>query len=61
MFDVDWEDGAPPKKLALNRGDNPYTVADRFLEQEALPATYRWVVSHGGAGLAGSAAAGTAV
>lgn len=46
MFDVDWEDGAPPKKLALNRGDNPYAVADRFLEQEGLPASYR----QGGAG-----------
>jgi len=41
VFDVDWEDGAAPKKLALNRGDNPYDVADRFLAQEDLPASYR--------------------
>ncbi len=30
-------------KLALNRGDNPYLVADRFLEEHGLPATYKWV------------------
>jgi hypothetical protein len=41
VFDVDAEDGAPPKKLALNRGENPYAVADRFLADEDLPASYR--------------------
>lgn len=29
VFDVDVEDGAPPKKLPYNRGDNPYDAADR--------------------------------
>lgn len=41
VFDVDVEDGAPPRKLVLNRGDNPYDVADRFLITENLPVTYR--------------------
>lgn len=41
MFDVDVEDGALPRKLAINRGDNPYDVADRFLEENGLPQTYR--------------------
>ena len=41
MFDVDAEEGAPPRKLALNRGDNPYSVAERFLEEQGLPASYR--------------------
>lgn len=29
VFDVDIEEGAPPRKLALNVEDNPYIVADR--------------------------------
>ena len=37
VFDVDAEEGAPPKKLPCNRGENPYLVAERFLEQEGLP------------------------
>ena len=41
VFDVDAEEGAPPKKLACNRGENPYIVADRFLQQEELPMGYR--------------------
>mmetsp|Transcript_12029 Transcript_12029/g.33825 ORF Transcript_12029/g.33825 Transcript_12029/m.33825 type:complete len:812 (-) Transcript_12029:119-2554(-) len=41
VFDVDVADGAPPLKLALNRNENPYVVADRFLEQHQLPATYK--------------------
>ena len=41
VFDVDAEEGAPPRKLACNRGENPYLVADRFLEQEGLPLSYR--------------------
>lgn len=41
VFDVDAEEGAPPRKLALNRGDNPYLVADRWLEEQGLPATYK--------------------
>jgi hypothetical protein len=35
------QEGAPPRKLALNRGDNPYLVADAFLEAEGLPAAFR--------------------
>lgn len=29
VFDVDFADTAAPKKLACNRGENPYEVADR--------------------------------
>ena len=29
VVDVDFEDGVPPKKLAFNRADNPYNVAER--------------------------------
>ncbi len=42
VFDVDVEDGVPPRKLALNRGDNPYDVADSFLIRENLPVSYRY-------------------
>ena len=35
VFDVDVEDGAPPRKLPYNRGDNPYDVADRWLAEQA--------------------------
>ncbi|KAK9809770.1 hypothetical protein WJX73_004494 [Symbiochloris irregularis] len=41
VFDVDVEDGAPPKKLPYNRGDNLYDAADRFLAAENLPWSYR--------------------
>ncbi|PSC75649.1 phospholipase A-2-activating [Micractinium conductrix] len=41
VFDVDAEEGALPRKLAINRGDNPYLVADRFLEENELPASYK--------------------
>lgn len=41
MFDVDVADNEPPKKLPCNVGENPYDVADRFLEAENLPVTYR--------------------
>ena len=41
VFDVDAEEGAPPRKLALNRGDNPYLVADRWLEEQGLPTSYK--------------------
>lgn len=41
VFDVDIADGEPTKKLAVDRGEDPYDVADRFLEQESLPTTYR--------------------
>ncbi|CAL8462941.1 g2475 [Coccomyxa elongata] len=41
VVDVDFEDGVPHKKLAFNRTDNPYDVAERFLLEEGLPITYR--------------------
>ena len=41
VFDVDVADGVPPLKLALNRGDNPYDVADRFIEAYNLPVSYQ--------------------
>ena len=41
MFDVDAEEGAPPRKLPMNRGDNPYIVAERWLEEQGLPDTYK--------------------
>ena len=36
VFDVDVEDGAPPKKLPYNRGGNPYDAADRYGLSAAL-------------------------
>lgn len=41
VFDVDAEEGAPPRKLPMNRGDNPYIVAERWLEEQGLPDTYK--------------------
>ncbi|KAK3255871.1 hypothetical protein CYMTET_34970, partial [Cymbomonas tetramitiformis] len=41
VFDVDIEDGVPPRKLPFNRDQNPHTVAANWLEQEGLPASYR--------------------
>mmetsp|Transcript_2177 Transcript_2177/g.5525 ORF Transcript_2177/g.5525 Transcript_2177/m.5525 type:complete len:870 (-) Transcript_2177:299-2908(-) len=41
VFDVDVEEGAPPRKLALNRGDNPYIVAGQFCEDEDLPLHFK--------------------
>ena len=29
VVDVDFEDGVPPKKLAFDRVDNPYSTAER--------------------------------
>ncbi|KAL4428166.1 hypothetical protein ABPG75_002255 [Micractinium tetrahymenae] len=51
VFDVDVQEGAMPLKLALNRGDNPYLVADRFLEEHGLPSTYmeqivQWILQN---------------
>ncbi|GIL93050.1 hypothetical protein Vretifemale_20531 [Volvox reticuliferus] len=37
VFDVDVGEGLPPKKLALNRGENPYLVAQRFISENELP------------------------
>jgi phospholipase A-2-activating protein len=41
IIDVDVADGAPPLKLAMNADENPYFVADRFIEQHDLPVTYK--------------------
>lgn len=39
VFDVDAGDGGPMRRLACDRGENPYIVADRFLAQEDLPSS----------------------
>lgn len=41
MFDVDVADGQPPLKLPMDRGEDPYEVAERFIAANGLPATYR--------------------
>ena len=38
MIDVDTEQGN--LKLPLNRGEDPFDVADRFLEKHNLPRSY---------------------
>ena len=65
VFDVDVADGQLPLKLPYNDGENPYTAADRFLENEGLPQAYRQkvvehIISCTGGGAA-SAAADTSV
>lgn len=40
VFDVDIEDGAPPLKLPYNVNENPLVVAQRFLADNELPASY---------------------
>lgn len=44
VFDVDVEDGSPALKLAGDLHENPYDVADRFLEEQQLPVTYRQTI-----------------
>ncbi|XP_039131042.1 phospholipase A-2-activating protein [Dioscorea cayenensis subsp. rotundata] len=41
VFDVDIGDGEPTRKLPYNKGDNPYTAADKWLLKENLPLSYR--------------------
>jgi PFU (PLAA family ubiquitin binding) len=41
VFDVDVSDNAPPLKMPMNRGEDPYDVADRFMAKHMLPASYR--------------------
>lgn len=41
VFDVDVAEGAPPRKLPYNRGENPYIAADRFIEEEGLPLYFK--------------------
>jgi hypothetical protein len=40
LFDVEVEDQIK-LKMPMNRGEDPYTVADRFMLQNGLPMTYR--------------------
>ncbi|WFD35340.1 hypothetical protein MCUN1_002191 [Malassezia cuniculi] len=40
VFDVDVQDGVPPLKLAYNASENPYVAAQRFLDENELPASY---------------------
>lgn len=40
VFDVDIEDGKPPLKLPYNANENKYEVAQKFLADNDLPATY---------------------
>lgn len=41
VFDVDIGDGIPHRKLPFNRGDNPVDVAQKWLEDQNLPETYK--------------------
>ncbi|KAG7812464.1 hypothetical protein KL921_001696 [Ogataea angusta] len=40
VFDVDIADGQPPLKLPYNTNESPYAVADKFLLDNNLPASY---------------------
>ncbi|KAF3939605.1 hypothetical protein ABW19_dt0202309 [Dactylella cylindrospora] len=40
VFDVDFEEGQPPKKLPFNASQNPWDAARIFLERNELPMTY---------------------
>lgn len=40
VFDVDVADGAPALKLPMNKGEDPYDVAERFLGSHGLPDSY---------------------
>ena len=41
VFDVAMGDDAPALKLAMNYGENPYAVADRFLATNGLPTEFK--------------------
>lgn len=41
VFDVDIQEGAPALKLPVNTSDNPYALADKFIEKHDLPLSYR--------------------
>jgi phospholipase A-2-activating protein len=64
VFDVDVAEGSPPLKLAMDADENPYIVADRFIDANDLPAAYREQIvqfilqNTGGAGGGGAAAPG---
>lgn len=40
VFDVDIKDGVPPLKLPFNVTENPFMVAQKFLEDNDLPLSY---------------------
>eukprot|EP00892_Ulva_mutabilis_P003174 jgi/Ulvmu1/12858/UM098_0043.1 len=40
VFDVDVSEGAPPLKLPMDKGEDPYDVAERFLMRHGLPESY---------------------
>lgn len=40
VFDVDFQEGAPPLKLPYNASENPFDAARKFLERNELPMTY---------------------
>ncbi|KAK6528212.1 hypothetical protein TWF281_009461 [Arthrobotrys megalospora] len=40
VFDVDFEEGKPPKKLPYNASQNPWDAARLFLERNELPMSY---------------------
>ncbi|KAK6500678.1 hypothetical protein TWF506_003443 [Arthrobotrys conoides] len=40
VFDVDFEEGKPPKKLPFNASQNPWEAAQIFLDKNDLPKTY---------------------
>ena len=70
VIDVDVADGAPPLKLAMNADENPYFVADRFIERHDLPVTYKEQIvqfimqnttASGGAGGSGGGGGGSYV
>ncbi len=41
VIDVEFREGSPPLKLAGNNDENPYIVADRFLEANELPNQFK--------------------
>ncbi|KAF8637390.1 hypothetical protein AX17_002886 [Amanita inopinata Kibby_2008] len=40
VFDVDIQEGVPPLKLPYNVTENPFTAAQRFLQENDLPLSY---------------------
>ncbi|KIK94279.1 hypothetical protein PAXRUDRAFT_828136 [Paxillus rubicundulus Ve08.2h10] len=40
VFDVDVQEGSPPLKLPYNASENPYTAAQRFLQQNDISTSY---------------------
>eukprot|EP00775_Hariotina_reticulata_P003509 gene3509-3779_t len=60
VFDVEMDSGMK-LKLALDAGENPYIVADRFLEQHDLPGEFKeqvvkFIIDNTGGGKPGAAA-----